>query len=195
MESYKIKRSYELLNQDDVVAAFDIVGFHVRSVTRYRTGNVQIFNPVVYRNAIGAIPLQVFLTTRRAPGHRAYMDELFRKLNFEDLVTYLNLTYGLSLIDTLWIRPKGSEISWSDVNLFDNRFSEGIARYALTGSGLEGLQFDRPSPEFTTDGALPKAWTRDKNGVIYLRKSSTAYLGFRNAGYEPYAEYYAMPFN
>ena len=59
---------------------------------------------------------------------------------------------------------------------------------AFTGytSKIKGIA---TSPEFTTDGALPKAWRRIDNSV-FLFKGSTAYLKASNGGNEPYSEYY-----
>jgi len=44
------------------------------------------------------------------------------------------------------------------------------------------------SPEFTTNGMLPKCWRRI-SGKIELYKGGT--VGASNTGYEPYSEYYA----
>lgn len=44
------------------------------------------------------------------------------------------------------------------------------------------------SPEFTTNGMLPKCWRRI-HGKVYLYKGSTS--GASNTGYEPYSEKYA----
>ena len=59
---------------------------------------------------------------------------------------------------------------------------------AFTGytSKIKGIAM---SPEFTTDGALPKAWRRI-NDKVFLFKGSTEYLKAVNGGNEPYSEYY-----
>lgn len=44
-----------------------------------------------------------------------------------------------------------------------------------------------PSPEYGTDGMLPKCWIR-RNDVIYLMKGGTKV--FNGAGHEPYSEYF-----
>ena len=44
------------------------------------------------------------------------------------------------------------------------------------------------SPEFTTNGMLPKCWRR-VSGKVYLYKDGTE--GASNTGFEPYSEFYA----
>lgn len=186
-----LAKSYYLRNKDNIIASFDLVHVGTEFEYYYIADNTIIYNNAVYANAIGYMELIDFLEIRKAPLHRAYIKEMFRYLNFADITNYLDVTYGFSLIDTLWIRPKDSDIVWKEINLFDNKFSDVIAHYAFSGTGLYGKQIKDTSPEFSTDGCLPKCWIR-KNNKVFLKKGSTAYLQYRNAGFEPYAEYYAF---
>ena len=72
--------------------------------------------------------------------------------------------------------------------LFDNEINKELPLAVFNGtkSNVDKVL----SPEFTTNGAIPKCWIK-KNEGYYLYKSSTAYLGFSNTGNEPYSEYYA----
>lgn len=36
------------------------------------------------------------------------------------------MSKGVSPSDSYWIRPEGSDLSWSDVNFYDNDFSEDV---------------------------------------------------------------------
>lgn len=58
---------------------------------------------------------------------------------------------GLSLSDQYWIKPYGSEIRWSDVNYFENDFSEAPVEEWMADVGLD-------SPDNTSDGVLSKRW-------------------------------------
>ena len=63
-----------------------------------------------------------------------------------------------------------------------------LANIAFTGYGSSVRTSVVSSPEFTTNGMLPKCWRR-KSGKIYLYKGGT--VGASNTGNEPYSEYYA----
>ena len=63
-----------------------------------------------------------------------------------------------------------------------------LAQIAFTGYGSNVQSGFSSSPEFTTNGMLPKCWRRI-NGKIYLYKGGT--VGFANSGFEPFSEYYA----
>lgn len=74
------------------------------------------------------------------------------------------------------------------MNLYDNRFSRVLGQIALTGYGSSNVLELTLSPEFTTNGMLPKCWRRI-DGKILLYKGGT--MGASNTGNEPYSEFYA----
>lgn len=98
------------------------------------------------------------------------------------------LCRGLSLNDCYWVVEKGSSETFYEANLFDNRMSRLLAQIAFTGYGSKVKSGFLSSPEFTTNGMLPKCWRR-MSGEVFLYKGGTS--GFANAGFEPYSEYYA----
>ena len=59
---------------------------------------------------------------------------------------------------------------------------------AFTGYGSSARSSFASSPEFTTNGMLPKCWRRTA-GKVYLYKGATS--GASNTGNEPYSEMYA----
>ena len=95
---------------------------------------------------------------------------------------------GLSLNDSYWVVPAGFDGSFSDYNLYDNRFSEALSLVAYTGIG-EGNEAFSTSPELTTNSMLRKAWRFVEGDGVYLYKGGTE--GASNTGNEPYSEYYA----
>lgn len=128
--------------------------------------------------------LDGWLECRTPPKHRAHMKALLDSCGLSDTKDILDFSKGLSLTDTLWVTSDAS-LAWDKVNLFRNEFDDTISRIAFDG-GLHGVQFSTTSPEFGTDGMLPKCWVRDKSGAIQLIKAGTE--RFSNAGYEPLSE-------
>ena len=86
----------------------------------------------------------------------------------------------------LWVKKEHSDSTWNDVNLYDNEFSEIVSQTSFMG-GISDPSFKTTSPEYGTDGMLPKCWVRC-NDEVYLLKGGT--IGFEVDGYEPYSEYF-----
>lgn len=131
-----------------------------------------------------------WLRHRTIPKNRAYVHALLSKsgLNINRPMNIVRLTKGLSLNDCYWIVEEAFDGSFDRYNLYENRFSNVLALIAFTGYGSSVRSSLDSSPEFTTNGMLPKCWRRE-SGVIRLYKGGTS--GFSNTGNEPYSEFYA----
>jgi len=131
----------------------------------------------------------LWLERRVIPKNRKFVDEILKSmnLNINDTKGIIDVCKGLSLNDSYWIVPENFMGTFSQYNLFENHFSEVLSLVAYTGVSQSDRNFST-SPEFTTNGMLPKAW-RLKNNGIYLYKGGTS--GAANTGKEPYSEYYA----
>ena len=75
---------------------------------------------------------------------------------------------GLSLSDSYWIRQKGSQTRYEEVNFFENRFSYDLGDALLLGKQKDDVIY--LSPDATTDGDLAKRW-KIRNGKRVLLKS------------------------
>ena len=148
----------------------------------------------VERLPLGMSPTSESLTRwlrhRTIPANRAYAQNFLSKngLSENDFIGILQICKGLSLTDCYWITYPNDQKTFAEVNLFDNRFSQVLSQIAFTGYGSSLASKFRSSPEFTTNGMLPKAWRR-KEGKVLLYKGGTS--GLANTGKEPYSEFYA----
>lgn len=102
-------------------------------------------------------------------------------------MSIISVSKGLSLNDSYWVVNEDFEGSFEQYNLYENRFSRILAYIAFTGYGSSIRSSLMSSPEFTTNGMLPKCWRR-VSGKIVLYKGGTS--GASNAGNEPYSEFY-----
>ena len=134
--------------------------------------------------------LSRWLRHRTIPKNRAYVNNLLSKsgLSINRPMSIIQVTKGLSLNDCYWVVDEGFAGSFEQFDLYDNRFSRVLALIAFTGYGSSVRSSLFSSPEFTTNGMLPKCWRRE-SGVIRLYKGGTS--GASNAGNEPYSEFYA----
>lgn len=128
--------------------------------------------------------LDMWIANRTPPKHRAFMDRLLAEMQLSSTKAIIDYSKGLALTDTLWVVPKSSTLTWEQVSLFRTDFDETIAKIAFDG-GVYGRKFSTTSPEFGTDGMLPKCWVR-RNGKIQLIKGGLS--GAYNAGHEPASE-------
>lgn len=78
-------------------------------------------------------------------------------MGLTDTKALLMDSMGLSLSDQYWARPAGSDVSWEDVNFFDNPFSEDVGDL-LFGHDIRFGELNLSSPDITTEGNLKKRW-------------------------------------
>ena len=131
-----------------------------------------------------------FILNKLIPKNRANLECFLSAVNIEldDFKAILDYSKGLSIIDAYWI-TRDDGLRYEDFNLFDNDISKELSLSIFNGTKTK-INNTVLSPEFTTNGAIPKCWIKKDDGY-YLYKSSTGYLGFANTGNEPYSEYYS----
>ena len=154
--------------------------------------NRKIF-PELLQEEISSNTIEEFLKQRIVPQNRAFVRQILEAQNLRDIKGIIDTCKGLSLNDCYWV-VDNSDMKFEDYNLYDNSFSTMLSLIAFTGKIENNINKEKNSiiisPEFTTNGALPKAWRR-LDGKVYLYKGSTENWNFSNTGYEPYSEYYA----
>ena len=94
---------------------------------------------------------------RSIPASRSGLREALETMGVASSKLLLSRCYGLSLSDHYWIKPAGSGLTWSQVNFFENSFSEDVGD-ALFGTPVRKEGFDFSSPDNTSDGFLKKRW-------------------------------------
>ena len=96
----------------------------------------------------------------------------------------MDKAFGLSLSDQYWLKPYDSNISYDDINFFDNDFdyAEFMEASLSTNSKSVTKETSLKTPNNTTDGMLKKAWIID-NGTRYLLKG-----GYKNEILQPFNE-------
>ena len=131
-----------------------------------------------------------WLKSRTIPRNRAFVNAFLAKcgLSINRPMDIISVSKGLSLNDCFWVVPEDFDGSFSDNNLYDNPFNTILSYIAFTGVGSSNRTSLNSSPEFTTNGMLPKCWRRIK-GKVQLFKGGTS--GASNTGNEPYSEFYA----
>ena len=124
------------------------------------------------------------------PKNRAFARVFLAKcgLSINRPMKIISVSKGLSLNDSYWVVDDSFTGLFDQYNLYENRLSRILANIVFTGYGSSVRSSLASSPEFTTNGMLPKCWRR-MSGKIFLYKGGTS--GASNAGNEPYSEFYA----
>ena len=170
---------YYIMNKDRIIEEFDnIINELGTAVPKLVSGSL----PEIY----GDMKLKSWLETRRCAKRRTEIARLLHNLGMTDLKSFIDASLGLTLTDTLWVKEEHFDSKWEDVNLYDNEYNEIVSQNAFM-RGISNLSFKSTSPEYGTDGILPKCWIR-RNEEVYLLKDGTR--GIEGTAFEPYSEYF-----
>lgn len=181
---------YILKNKD-----MDVLKFEVVSNLRDPEVNIIWVNP----DQKALLPLDLkdnneslarWLKNRTIPRNRAFVNAFLAKcgLSINRPMDIISVSKGLSLNDCFWVVPEDFDGTFEENNLYDNPFNTILSYIAFTGTGSSARTSLHSSPEFTTNGMLPKCWRRLKGKVMLFRGGTT---GAANTGNEPYSEFYA----
>lgn len=91
-------------------------------------------------------------------------------LGIRDTLTLKTLNRGLSLLNQYWLKESDEQISWKDVNYWDNPFSNDVGMALFNHKPLRDNSALKFSPDGSLNGALKKKWINQK-GAYYLVKS------------------------
>ena len=98
--------------------------------------------------------------------------ELLGNITTEQLVTK---SFALSLSDQYWAKPESSDLKWSDVNFFENDFSEDVGKALFGTLDLQDISsLSLLSPDNTSDGWLRKKWIIDEGNRILRHRPNNA---------------------
>ena len=107
---------------------------------------IGVVHPLHHSESIDRYALNQWWAGRAIPASRMGVEDALEKLGVYNSKLLLTKCLGLSLSDHYWIKPYGSDMTWEDVNFFDNDFSD------------KNAGFDFLSPDNTSDGNLKKRW-------------------------------------
>lgn len=105
---------------------------------------------------------------------RKYAKEILNSIGAAQAVTdrdraEISLSYHcISLTDVFWVRKKGEDATFRELNLYDNSLNEAVVEISLKGRQMTVTNREL-APDLSTKGCFPKAWIRDKEGFRLLK--------------------------
>jgi len=143
---------------------------------------------------VGAVPygfhnITSWIEGRKASKHNAHLKKIMKRLGCDDNEGFIRMTHAVGINDTFWIKKSDEDVTWNDVSLFRNQFSDVISTLAFEGTGLYNENFSSTSPELSCDGSFRKCFRKESikgefGSDIFLYKRG----GELGAGIEPYCE-------
>ena len=151
--------NYTLMHKDIPVADLTLdetTGSIQRIDALFRGGHLPV-GVSVRRGMADRAALNAWWTDRFIPSARSGLVDALSQLGFPDPQQVISRNLGLSLSDHYWVKPAGSNLSWDEVNFFENDFSPDVGD-ALLGKLSKTSDIDLRSPDWTCDGNLRKRW-------------------------------------
>ena len=105
---------------------------------------------------------------------RKYAKEILNSIGAAQAVTdrdraEISLSYHcVSLTDVFWVRKKGEDATFRELNLYDNSLNKAVVEISLKGRQMTVTNREL-APDLSTKGCFPKAWIRDKEGFRLLK--------------------------
>lgn len=175
---------YYLLNKERHIASFCI-----KPATAFSDGTAFELSEVWGRLPIGFKDINVWIESRKGSKHNAHLQMLMKQLGCDDNESFIRITHAAAVNDTFWIKSERENVSWEQISLYKNQFTEAISKLAFEGVGLSDISFSSTSPELTCEGSFRKCFRKEKQTGEY---GSDIFLYKRGGeignGFEPYCE-------
>ncbi len=125
--------------------------------------------------------LKIWWSRRAVPIRQRQIEKILEKYHTPTPQSLLVKNMGLSLVDHYWIKPMGTDYTWSDVNLYENDFLDEIGEFQIqSGIDMEigtvrQTDLERRimfCPSASSQGELLKKWVIGRNKKRYLVKGN-----------------------
>ena len=109
---------------------------------------------------------------RAIPKTRNGAKSALQRLGYASTNSALVDNLALSLSDCYWIKPRGEDLSWKDVNLFTNDFVDTFGELTINKDQLIDIRKETRFKFATSQGELQKKWCIDNTGKRYMIKGN-----------------------
>ena len=156
--------------------------------------DARIINPELtpYLGSADKRKISFWLKNRSIPAHRSQIEVILQKNHCQSPEDFMYKNLGLSMMDSYWLKPEGSDFTWDAVNLYDN----------APGRMPFGNEWSF-TPDASLGGQMPKYI--DTNGEVpLLVKHTNSFSGLqcfneviastihRRQGWQEYVNYDAI---
>ena len=111
---------------------------------------------------------------RAIPKSRRGIERVLIELDMTTPEQIMLASHSLSLSDSYWVRPVGSELEWADVNYHRNGFSPDFGNLILFGDDGNGDLLASPDPAL--NGNLRKTWMSEGDLRLLMKGGTGPYF-------------------
>lgn len=144
-----------LMHKDNPVADVVVSGGRILGVNRILSPELIPVGTNAAFHQLQTAFLQRWNEDRAIPHDRQFREHIEASLGCT-LPEAKFKSMGVSLTDCYWFKENDEAYKWSDVNFFQNTFSDSFSQIILGDERPSEINYF--SPDFTTDGLLAKAW-------------------------------------
>lgn len=173
MQNGGVKLNYYLMHKDIQVCEIEID--ELSTITKISDIQNAEHLPVGIRQNDLISTFNRWWKNRSIPKSRSGLRKLLDTLNLTVSQQLIDKCFGLSLSDQYWICPVDKVLEWSDINFFENTFSDDIGNL-LFGSKLSSQEVNFMSPDSTSDGQLKKKWKIINGERCLVKGGSNPYM-------------------
>lgn len=167
--------NYLIMNKNEKIAKFSVEDTDYGKFYRY-------LDIIPQRLPFKLLRLEEFIKSRTVIIDRYGLKDKLAEVGIRDSIDLINLTYGVSMVDTFWIKQEDDKRLWENVSPFNRDLQFDLSWFFKNpkdDSIYKGI------PDYSTDGNFPKCWINIRN-INMLIKCGTS--GAYNAGLEPLSE-------
>lgn len=163
---------YTLMHRNEKVIDIDIDEYgKIKKYIKMYNRNHMPYGTIKDFDKVGISKLNDWFVNRTIPSSRDLYKEFSKKYNIDSPTSLPLKSYALSLSDQYWIKEAYDDITWDDINFFDNPFSLDLGDL-LVGKNVYNKPINYISPDSSSNGDLMKRW-KIINGKRVLLKSGT----------------------
>ena len=155
---------YILMHKDNPVAALEIdeASGVISAIGEVYAEEHIPLGITVKRGRIERSELNDWWKGRAIPASRSGIKTVLEDLQIATTQRLLEKCLGLSLSDQYWICPQSKNLKWSEINFFENNFSDDMGNILFgkvsSGEMILNDEISLMSPDNTSDGWLKKKW-------------------------------------
>ena len=155
---------YILMHKDNPVAALEIdeASGMISAIGEVYAEEHIPLGITVKRGRIERSELNDWWKGRAIPASRSGIKTVLEDLQIATTQRLLEKCLGLSLSDQYWICPQSRNLKWSEINFFENNFSDDMGNILFgkvsSGEMILNDEISLMSPDNTSDGWLKKKW-------------------------------------
>ncbi len=168
--------TYEIMHGENLTASITLQGECEIYEARFMPCNLYLEQTnELDRRVDNVTNFYFWCATRVLTLDRKYAKEILNSMGMGQAVTdreraRVALSYHcLSLTDIYWVREEGEQVTFEEINLYENHLSNAFVDIALRGRQMTVQNAHLLAGDTSTNGCFPKAWIREADGFYLLK--------------------------